>query len=164
MRTNRIFRKFFIGALAVMAGLAVMSFVFVGCGHRGTYFKDDDAKSHLEWFSGKIADRLDLSTDQKARVDVLLTELHEKRGKSRQWRQSLRQDVLTLVRQEQIDLNDIDRIVAPMQQHMKEMVAFAGDRIIEFHALLTPDQREKLAKEIETHQHKHGKWRRCRFN
>ena len=115
----------------------------------------------MEWFSGKIADRLDLTDDQKSGVEELLTKMHEKRREGRNWRLSLRQDMLTLVRQDQIGQDDINRVIATHKEQMEEMVAYAGDRIIEFHALLTPEQREKLATEIESHQS--GHWRRCRF-
>ena len=162
MKTKSIVKGFLFTGLAILVILTVFSLVFVGCGRRGYHSTVEDSKERMEWFSGKIADRLDLSANQKSRVEELLTELHDKRGEGRQWHQSVRQEMLALVRQEQVDQEDINRVVEPVRQHMEEIVAFAGDRIIEFHALLTPAQREKLAKEIEDHQP--GHWRRCRIN
>ncbi len=161
MKTKRIIKGSLFTGLTAIAVLAILAVVFVGCGRRGYHSTPEESTKRLEWFSGKIADRLDLTTDQKSKVEGLLTELHEKRGESRDWHQSVRQDMLALVRREKIGQDDINRVVETHRQQMDEMIAFAGDRVIEFHALLTPVQREKLAKEIENHRP--GDRRHCRF-
>lgn len=161
MKKKSVIKGVLISGLTAMAVLAVLAVVFVGCGHRGYYSDSKDPGRHVEWFSGKIADRLDLTTDQKDQVKEMLSDLHEKRSEGRSWRQSARQDVINLVRQEQIGQSDIDRLVDTHRQHMDEMVTYLSDRVIQFHALLTPEQREKLATEIENHKPGHG--RHCRY-
>jgi len=161
MKAKSIIKGTLFTGLTAIGILAILAVVFVGCGRRGYHSSSEDSKRHVEWFSGKIADRLELTTDQKSRIDEMLTDLHEKRREGRTWHQSVRQDLLELVRREQIDQEDINRLVDTHRQRMDEMIAFAGDRVIEFHALLTPAQREKLAKEIENHQP--GRGRYCRF-
>ena len=161
MKVKKAIKGTLVIGLTSMAVLAILAGIFVGCGHRGYRSGFEDPERRMEWVSSKIADRLDLTADQKAKVEAMLSDLHEKRREGRPWRQAAKQDIVKLVRQEQIGQDDINRLVETYRQRMDKMVAYAGDRVIEFHALLTPAQREKLAIEIENH--KHGHWRQCRF-
>ncbi len=161
MKKKSLIKGAIVAGVGGLVVIALMAGVFVGCGHRAYHSGSQDPGMHVEWLSGKIADRLELTADQKTKLEGIVADLHEKRQEGRTWRQSMRQDVINLVRQEQIEQKDIDRLVDMHRQHMDQMITFLGDRVIQFHALLTPEQREKLAGEIEKHEP--GHWRKCRF-
>ncbi len=161
MKKKSLIKGAIVAGVAGLVVIALMAGVFVGCGHRSYHSGSQDPGMHVEWLSEKIADRLDLTTDQKSRLEEIVADVHEKRQEGRTWRKSARQDVINLVRQEQLEQKDIDRLVDMHRQHMDEVIAYLSDRIIEFHALLTPEQREKLAGEIEKHEP--GHWRQCRY-
>ena len=161
MKKKSLMKGAIVTGLTGVVIFALIAGIFVGCGHRSYRSGIQDSGKHIEWVSKKIADRLELTADQKASLEEIITEIHEKRKEGSAWRKSAQQDVISLVRQTQIEQKDIERLVDAHRQHMEKVVAFLSDRVIEFHALLTPEQREKLAEEIEKHEP--GHWRRCRY-
>ena len=161
MKKKSLIKGATVAGVTGLVVIALLGGIFVGCGHRAYHSGSQDPGMHVEWLSEKIADRLELTTDQKARLEEIVTDLHEKRQEGQEWRKSARQDVINLVRQEQIEQKDIDRLVDMHRQRMDKLITYLSGQIIEFHALLTPEQREKLAGEIEKHEP--GHWRQCRY-
>ena len=119
MKKKSLIKGAIVAGVAGLVVIALMAGVFVGCGHRSYHSGSQDPGMHVEWLSEKIADRLDLTTDQKSRLEEIVADVHEKRQEGRTWRKSARQDVINLVRQEQLEQKDIDRLVDMHRQHME---------------------------------------------
>jgi Spy/CpxP family protein refolding chaperone len=50
-------------------------------------------------------------------------------------------------------------LIAQKREHMTEIIDLAVDRLAEFHATLTPEQREKLVAKLEYFHEKHkSRW------
>ena len=114
--------------------------------HRGGFDEFD-----IEAATNRIASRLELDETQKADLKTIAAEFAAKAKEMRADRQARHQELAELVRQDAINRADVDQRIADRLANMKELADFAADRLIAFHATLTPEQREKVATRIEEH-------------
>ena len=63
---------------------------------------------------------------------------------------------------DEISKESLDQIIAQNRVRMDELISVLTDGIIEFHQMLTPEQRDKLVAEIEKHK-EGGCWYRRRW-
>jgi protein CpxP len=103
----------------------------------------------------RVASRLDLNDSQKAQFQDIVGEFAARAKALHADRQARHQELADLVRQETVSRETVDRLVAEKFDRMKELADLAEDRLIAFHATLTPEQREKLAAHIEDHADGH---------
>ena len=123
-------------------------------GHHSRGFDEFD----LEAAVNRIASRLDLDESQKADLKKITTEIAAKAKEMHGDQEAHHKELADLVRQETISRDTVDQMVADKMEKMQLMADFAADRLIAFHATLTPEQREKIAKHIEERSAD-----RCRF-
>jgi len=120
--------------------------------HRG--FDEFD----LEAATNRIAARLDLDDTQKAELKSIAVEITAKVKDMRADRESRHRELADLVREETISRETVDRMITDRMEKMEELAAFATDRLLVFHATLTPEQREKIAVHIEEHATGKGRY------
>lgn len=96
--------------------------------------------------------RLSLDDNQRAQLTAIASEIKQKAVASRAGREAGHKALVDLVRQANLDRQKLDAMIRDRQQHMNEFVQQVAERLVEFHAGLTPEQREKLAHAIENHK------------
>jgi protein CpxP len=99
----------------------------------------------------RIASRLDLTDNQSADLKQIAGEVAEKAKALHADHESQHQALADLVRQDAIARDEVDTLIDEKLQKVREMADFAAERMIAFHATLTPEQREKVAVHIEEH-------------
>jgi len=117
---------------------------------RGRHFNGFD-EFDQQAVVNRVASRLDLSGSQKAELQDIVGEFAARAKALHADRQAHHREMADLVRQETVSRETVDRMVAEKFDRMKELVDLAADRLIAFHATLSPEQREKLAALIEAH-------------
>jgi Spy/CpxP family protein refolding chaperone len=151
-------RKTIIG---IGIGVAAVILSMVGCGHKAFWSHGDSPEARAEWVVGKIADRLDLNPQQQEELDGISKAVLARHDDLRASHDRSRQQMLAMVRSDTIDRAELDRLVAERKSDVEALVPFFLDKAVALHALLTPEQREKLAVEIENHHsRRHGCWQR----
>ena len=80
-----------------------------------------------------------------------MTEIAAKAREMHADRETRHQELADLVRQDTISRETVDRKMTEKFDQMKDLADLAADRLIAFHATLTPEQREKVAEHIEEH-------------
>ncbi len=129
-----------IGAIILTGGLAA-------CKH-GTHHQCFDEFA-LAAITGRMASRLELTESQKAELDRLAGEIAEKAEAMHAGREQRMQELADTIRQDTIDREIVDARIAEKLETMHEMADFVAERVIAFHGILTPEQREKVAVHIE---------------
>ena len=132
----------------LIAVLGVGSLVFVGCRHpghqRGAAFMMD-----------YMAEALDLTVAQQTMAntykDEILTMVKTKHSEKKKMHDELK----TQLSSDTIDTVRVKTLIAEHRAGMDDVIDLAVDRIAEFHATLSPEQREKLVEKLEKFEKKH---------
>ena len=138
----------FVGAI----GLA---FLAVGCRHHRA---PQDAAQRAVWLQEKLAKRLDLDAEQKAKaLPILQAMVSEREG----WRGEgarLLDDLKVQVAAESFDQGALNKALAEREAHLaKSRQALVGD-LGALHALLKPEQRKKAAEALGKLEDRVQKW------
>lgn len=146
---------------AVVVVAVVVTLAMVGCGHRAFGPTADTPQARAEWIAKRVSDRLDLTPSQQEELDRMVREVAIRHEELRAERAQARQRLLAMVRSDAMDRAELDRLVDEKKTAIEAMIPFFLDRAVAFHSLLTPEQRETLAVEMEKHHdRRHGCWQR----
>lgn len=127
-----------IKMMVLLAGLVPFFFTGCGCLHRGP-----EAKAN--WAVKRISSKLDLNKEQKAKLESIKNEILAKRQGWQAQGKSLKTDLVAQIRSDKIDQAKVRELVGE-NASKREMREFFIAKFAEFHAVLNPEQREKLAK------------------
>lgn len=135
------FRKA-VGILAII-GLGVgLGSLVSGCRHRSP-------EQRAEWVVKKISNELDLTDAQKPKLQAVADFIVTERKAQEAQREETFTFAMAQVRGERLDKTEIERRVNRKLDEMKQKAPRLVDLVSEFHASLTPEQREKAASKLE---------------
>jgi len=113
-------------------------------------------EKRVEWVAGKLSSKLDLDDAQKAKLETLKSELIAKHKEMKPKRDAWMTEVISQIRKDAVDTKVLDKVGADQDLRHIEMRKFFQAKMIEFHAVLRPEQREKLAELVEKFAKKHN--------
>jgi Spy/CpxP family protein refolding chaperone len=137
--------------LTIVSLIAVMglgSALFVGCNHRG---HDRGAAFMLDY----MAEALDLNENQQAMASSYKDEIMAKVKSMHSEKKQMHDEIKTQLAGETIDKLRVKALVAEHRTGMDEVIDLAVDRVAEFHATLSPEQRTKLISKLEKFEKRH---------
>ena len=139
--------------IIVLTALALCSlFLFTGCkkhGYKGAFALD------------YIAETLDLTEVQEEQLDSIKEEVFAEIGRIRQEKEPMHNTLKNQLTSENIDKEVIRQLIQNHRAKMDPVIALAVDRLSNFHATLSPAQREKLAEKLEDfEQHRAPNYKR----
>lgn len=142
MQVRRFFRYAF-----PLAALAAGALALSGCNHRCGMGKSPEKKA--DHIAKKLASELDLSAEQKLKLDKIKLDLLGRKGDFQSIHGGMKDLVLGQLRAGSVDTAAVNKGLEDREAKMREMRGFLVAEFSEFHAMLTPAQREKLAVHIE---------------
>ncbi len=117
--------------------------VFTNCHWKRSF------ESRADWVAGKLSSKLDLTKEQEDKLEIMKKEIVAKhlelKPKNDLWMQSL----LTQVRADKMDGKNIEKLGNDREASMTEMRKLVQQKLVEFHAILTPEQRKEFAELLE---------------
>jgi Spy/CpxP family protein refolding chaperone len=146
-------RKSFIGTL-LLAGMTAL--LFTACYNRSP-------EARIGWIKDEITERLELNADQQAMLDRIAADMMERGKQMHQGRDEARATLMAELKKERMDRATIEDLVARKRQQMDEMTDYLIDNALAFHETLNPQQREKLAAELEKLQARAEKYHHRRW-
>ena len=132
------------GLYILLIGMLVSgAALFSGCrrhshGHKAEFMVD------------YISETLDLNESQQAQLDQIKDALMEKARLMHADKESMREELVTQLRSEEIDQVRVKAVIAEHREKIDEIIDLIVVRLAEFHKTLTPEQKEKLIAKIET--------------
>ena len=105
---------------------------------------------------GRISEKLDLSEAQKQQLEKIRNDIHQKMENGKQDRESDFEAFANEFRNSSIDKNKLIEIAEKREKEREEMRSFMLDKLVEFHSLLTPEQRSKAMDEMKNMKDKFG--------
>lgn len=131
--------------MIVMAALSAL--VLNGCYHT--------PEQRAEYMVKRMSSELGLNDAQKAKLEKIKEEFLARRPEMTKMREETVKEANELMRSPEIDKAKLNALVEKSQAHANDMIRFVSEKFTEIHDMLTPEQREKLAKHIEEHM-RHG--------
>ena len=92
---------------------------------------------------GMLVEKLDLNATQKAQVEKIKDEIHSRMQTKVNENQTMKDDLASEFAKENMDKNKLMEFHQKRQQEMDQNSEFMMDKMIEFHNLLTPEQRQQ---------------------
>jgi Spy/CpxP family protein refolding chaperone len=136
----------FITACLILILLAAMA----GCHHNMNMFCGPKAfKDRVETMTKKLSKELDLADEQNNHLNIIKDEMIAKLSE----RKKHRAEMFTVIREEiqkdSIDQRRLGKLFDDRKQFREDMHKFMLQKFVEFHAMLTKEQRVKLNVLIE---------------
>ncbi|MBP7736281.1 MAG: Spy/CpxP family protein refolding chaperone [Spirochaetes bacterium] len=108
--------------------------------------------------ASRIARELDLTAEQKTKLDAMKAEVVDRVTRLHEDRAKIHGEVLALVKSDNVTAKDIEKILEEREAKWQEMKPFVADTLADFHRMLTPEQRNKLAEKMESFHNRCGRF------
>ena len=136
--------------------------MFIGFGILLTGCAKDDPSS--EEVNAAIAERLDLTEEQAARVQPLTAEIWAERETFQTIRMKLYDQILVQLKNESVDQEELQNMLYSSWDQMEPMIPKAVNAFSEYHAVLSEEKRNELSEKLEDRreritQGRRGFWR-----
>jgi Spy/CpxP family protein refolding chaperone len=140
------------GRIAVIVAMtALLTLVVAGCCHRTPEQRTEHVVKHL-------AATLKLDAAQTEKLGKIKDEFLARRPEMTKTREEAVKAANELMRSAEIDKARLDALVAKCQTQANDMVGFIASKFTEIHDMLTPEQRNKLAEEMEKYASRAHHW------
>lgn len=117
--------------------------VFTNCHYKRSF------EGKADWVANKLASKLDLNDDQEAKLQIMKKEIIAKhlelKPKNDLWMQSL----LVQIKADKMDGKTIEKLGNDREASMSEMRKLIQAKLVEFHAILNPEQKKDFAELLE---------------
>ena len=132
--------------------------MFIGFGILLTGYAKDDPSS--EKVNAVIAERLDLTEEQAARVQPVTAEIWAERETFRKVRISLYEQILVQLKNESVDQEELQNMLYSSCDQMEPMIPKAVNAFSEYHAVLSEGKRNELSEKLENRRERITQGRR----
>lgn len=132
-------KKLFLGA-AIVGGLALL---IGGCGRHPHH-----RKPNAERITQGLTKKLGLSAEQAAKTQALVQQLIDERQRWRGEGPSLLGELQQQFAASSFDAKALDKSLAGREKKLAQARALLVQKLAEFHAILTPEQRSKAAEAL----------------
>lgn len=124
-----------------------------GCPFRRRFSSDKAwvKEKRMDMMKYMISSELDLTDDQQAELDRIAQDLGSRHDAIRSGHQDFRADMINTLARDQVSAEDIKNQFEAHKPAMESMVDALTENLADFHNMLTPDQRTKLAASLASH-------------
>ncbi len=143
--------------VAVIAVLVTAGVIFGGEAIMFHYYWSNPEK-RAEWVVKKLTKTLDLNAEQQTKLNKIKDEVFARFEKFKSNRDAVRKEAATLIKSDNLTGEMVNRFFDERKAKLEELRPFIVEKIVEFHNILTPAQRTKLAEKIEKWNQCHHRW------
>ena len=143
-----------IGLVIGTGTLIISQFPEVGYGKDGHWGRPSPERK-AKFLVKMLTHKLDLTEKQQKRVNKIKNEILAKRKEFKGVRQEILNGVLSQIKKPKVNEATLNQLLASKEVHLKTMRKFLVSKFAEFHSILTPAQKVKLAKGIKEFHKRH---------
>lgn len=140
--------------IASVAMMVALTGIFAGCGRH--CFRHATPERRADHAVKMISRELDLNEAQRAKLGEIKTQVLAKFREMKAENAGMHQEVLAMLKSPSLSRDQLNRIAEKHEEGMRRLKPFIIDRIVEFHGMLTPEQKNKLAELAEKFHKRHG--------
>lgn len=112
-----------------------------------------------EWITDRVASKLELDETQKGKLVALKDEIMKARKDLQADRESSFDEVRTMVKSDVMNKDSIKALFDQKHQKMEQHADPVLDKLIDFHASLTVEQKQQIVEFMDKHQERgHRGW------
>jgi Spy/CpxP family protein refolding chaperone len=137
--------------LVVALLMALLVLAVTGCYHKTPEQRAERAVQHL-------VTTLKLDAAQTAKLEKIKEEFLAKRSDMLKMRQETMNDLKEMMMSPQLDQARLNARTEKIQAQTSDLIRFISAKFEELHDILTPEQRSKLAVEMEKHARRAHHW------
>lgn len=105
-----------------------------------------------------IADELEMTEEQTAKLNVIKDELMAKRTEMKELHNSIYEEVVSQMEKEEIDQDSLDALLKGHQEKLNELTQLITTQFAAFHGILTPEQRAVVIEKMSEFKERHDRW------
>lgn len=139
-------KKTIFVSLPVLFIIFGASFFVDGCRSRQDH--GDYSEKHADRVVEMVSDKLDLTQSQKATLENVKRDLLAKKDQMKALRSGLVNEFVEQIKSENFNKEKLNQSLEQREASFKEIRALVVTKMGEFHAVLTPEQRVKLAESL----------------
>jgi Spy/CpxP family protein refolding chaperone len=149
------------GRMTAVVSILVVALTLVGgsvlYAHLGSHGKRGgmNPEERIESIQKHLTPKLALDADQQKEFEAMARDLLEKGKALHQLRETAREEMVGILREETLDRDRIEKLAASHRDQISGFITEASGQLTDFASTLSPEQRQKLADVIEEH---HGRW------
>ncbi len=136
------------GKIWIALGL-ILVLVIGGTSYFYFKYKYSSPEERATWIVDKLGSRLDLSEDQKIKVNKIKDDILIHREKYKGDRKEVISELIAQIESDKVDQDKLNKLLDDKLNKIKESKSFVVTKLAEFHAILTPDQRIKLVEKLK---------------
>jgi Spy/CpxP family protein refolding chaperone len=130
----------------------LFALVFTGCYYNRT------PEQRAEYVVKHLASTLDLDAAQTTKLEKMKEEFLSRRPDMLKMREESFNDLKEMMKGPQVDQARLNARMEKIQAHASDLIRFVSAKFVELHDMLTPEQRNKLAEEMEKHAQRTHHW------
>lgn len=130
--------------------------ILVGLLGTSACFRHHTPAERADWVTGKIAKHLDLTEQQRAKLDAVKQEMLAARAKVGKERQALIDDAVAQIQEDRLDQAKVLELLERKQALQRQVASQVVPKLEEFHASLTPEQKAKAVEHLRHLQERLG--------
>ncbi|MBN2158925.1 MAG: Spy/CpxP family protein refolding chaperone [Spirochaetes bacterium] len=133
--------------IVLAAVFAVSGALFFSCGPRRFFCAEPEERAEI--IVKKMTRDLKLTKEQVQKVNKIKDEILARTKNLRDQKEAVRGEFLALVRSDRLERNKVNAFVTKREEAFRGLKPFFIDKFVEFHNILTPEQRGRLSEKIE---------------
>ncbi len=137
--------------LIIVSLAALLALVVTGCYHKTPEQRAEHVVRHL-------VTTLNLDAPQTTKLEKMKDEFLAKRADLVKMREESFTDIKEMMKSPQVDQARLNARMEKIQAQMNDLIRFVSAKFVELHDILTPEQRRKLAEEMENHAQRAHRW------
>jgi periplasmic protein CpxP/Spy len=137
--------------VAVVGFLVLSGILFGGCIRKRIICSTPEQRA--EFIVNRISSSLDLSKEQAEKLNKIKDEILARIKSRPNDREAFHNELIGLVKSDKLDRNMIENFIGKREERMKELKPFLIDKLVEFHNILTPEQRNRIVEKLDKFYH-----------